>query len=120
MKSMKILFYCVIVVSLVFSVSYAAEKSPEEHGKALFKDPKFAGGSKACNECHPEGRGLEKAGGKKEFRIMGKTQKNLQEAVNFCIVNANKGKPIDEKSGDMKAIVAYIKSLSKPASPGYN
>ena len=56
---------------------------------------------------------------------MGKTQKSLEEAVNFCIENANKGKAIDAKSDMMKDMVAYIKSLAKkPAetpkkAPGY-
>lgn len=84
-----------------------------EKGKALFNDPKFGGGTtgKSCNSCHPDGKGLEKAGKKKEFSIMGQKQKGLEEAVNFCIVNAMKGKAIDPKSEDMANIVAYIKSL---------
>lgn len=84
-----------------------------EKGKALFNDPNFGGGTagKSCNSCHPNGKGLEKAGKKKEFSIMGQKQKGLQEAVNFCIVNAMKGKAIDPKSEDMANIVAYIKSL---------
>jgi cytochrome c len=57
---------------------------------------------------------MEKSGEKKEFNIMGKKQMGLEEAVNFCVVNANKGKAIDPKSEQMKDIVAYIKSL-KPA-----
>ena len=48
---------------------------------------------------------------------MSKKQRNLKEAVNFCIVNANKGKAIDPKSGQTKDIVAYIKSL-KPKKMG--
>jgi len=42
---------------------------------------------------------------------MGKKQKSLEEAVNFCIENALKGKAINPKSEQMKDIVAYIKSL---------
>ena len=48
---------------------------------------------------------------------MGKTQKNIEEAVNFCIINANKGKAIDVKSEQMKDMVAYIKSLKGKAAP---
>jgi cytochrome c len=86
---------------------------PEERGKTLFNDPKFAGGTagKSCNSCHPGGKGLEMSADKKEFKIMGKTQKSLEEAVNVCIEMANKGKAIDPKSEQMKDIVAYIKSL---------
>jgi cytochrome c len=114
MKVFKIALLSVIALGLVFSFAFAA--GDVEKGKALFNDPKFAGGTagKSCNSCHPDGKGLEKSAEKKEFNIMGKKQIGLEEAVNFCIVNANKGKAIDPKSEQMKDIVAYIKSL-KPA-----
>jgi len=103
--------FTLLAVSFISTV-YAADI---EKGKALFNDPKFAGGTsgKSCNNCHPNGKGLEKAGAKKKFGIMGQKQNSLEEAINFCIVNANKGKAIDVKSEDMKNIVAYIKSLGK-------
>jgi len=114
MKVLKITLLSLIAVSLIFSFVFAAGNV--EKGKVLFNDTKFAGGTagKSCNSCHPDGKGLEKAAEKKEFGIMGKKQMGLEEAVNFCIVNANKGKAIDPKSEQMKDIVAYIKSL-KPA-----
>ncbi|MBI5676295.1 MAG: hypothetical protein HZC48_10815 [Nitrospirae bacterium] len=82
-------------------------------GKALFNDPKLGGATsgKSCNTCHPDGKGVEMAADKKEFNIMGKKQNSLEEAVNFCIENAIKGKAIDPASNQMKDIVAYIKSL---------
>jgi len=45
----------------------------------------------------------------------------LENAVNYCIVNANKGKAIDPKSEDMANIIAYIKSLKveMPKKMGY-
>jgi cytochrome c len=115
MKIFKIMILSMIVLGLVFSSAFAMKHMPEERGKALFNDAKFAGGTKACNSCHPEGKGLEKAGAKKEFMIMGKTQKSLEEAVNTCIENANMGKALDVKSAQMKDMVAYIKSLGKKA-----
>jgi cytochrome c len=114
MRPVKIALLSVIALGLIFSFAYAAGDA--EKGKALFNDPKFAGGVKPCNSCHPNGKGLEKAAIKKEFHIMGKTVKSLEEAVNTCIVNANKGKAIDVQSGPMKDIVAYIISL-KPKKP---
>jgi cytochrome c len=113
MKFLKILMLSMVVTGLIFSFAFAAGEA--EKGKALFADAKAFGGQKACSECHPNGKGLEKAGEKKEFKIMGKTQKTLEEAVNFCIENASKGKAIDAKSDKMKDIVAYIKSLGKKA-----
>lgn len=123
MKVLRIVLLSIVALGLLFSGAFAMKHLPEERGKTLFNDAKFAGGTKACNECHPNGKGLEKASDKKEFNIMGKKQKNIEEAVNFCIVNANKGKAIDVKSEQMKDMVAYIKSLKGKAAgkkaPGY-
>ena len=88
-----------------------------EKGKAFFKDPKFAEGAsgKSCASCHPDGKGLEKAGlrGRKEWKNPGGTWLSLQDANNVCIILANKGKAIDPRSAEMKDLVAYIKSLAK-------
>lgn len=113
MKTLKIVLPLLIVLGLTFSLAYAKMHLPEERGKTLFNDTKFGGGTagKSCNSCHPNGKGLEKSADKKEFGIMGKKQKGLEEAVNFCIEMALKGKAIDPKSEQMKDIVAYIKSL---------
>jgi len=118
MKFLRIAFLSLIALGLTFTVAFAAGEA--EKGKALFNDAKFAGGVKSCNSCHPNGKGLEKAADKKEFHVMGKTQKSLEDAINACIVNANQGKAIDVKSAQMKEMVAYIKSLKakKPAA-GY-
>ncbi len=95
--------------------SYDTMAGDVERGKALFKDTTFGSGTsgKSCNSCHPNGKGLEVAGEKKEFNIMGKKQYSLEEAVNFCIETALKGKAIDPNSKDMKDIVTYIRSLKK-------
>lgn len=116
MKSIRIMVLAMIALGLVFSGAFAADM---EKGKALFNDPKLGGGTsgKSCGSCHPDGKGLENAADKKEFNIMGKKQKGLEGAVNFCIENAMKGKSIDPKGADMANIVAYIKSLKgKPAA----
>ena len=115
MKIVKITVLFLIILGLTFSMAFAMKHLPEERGKALFNDPKFTGGTagKSCNSCHPDGKGLEKSADKKEFNIMGKKQKGIEEAINFCIVNANKGKAIDPKSEQMKDMVAYIKALKE-------
>ena len=84
-------------------------------GHALFNDKHLGNGmaGKSCNSCHANGKGLEAAGSKQMFNIFGEMQHSLEEAVNFCIVNALKGTAIDPKSREMKNIVAYIKSLKK-------
>jgi len=84
-----------------------------ERGKALFNDVNFAGGTlgNSCNTCHPDGRHLENAASKKEFRIMGIKLNSLEDAINFCIETHRKGKAIDPKGEDMAEIIAYIKTL---------
>lgn len=136
MKKLTIVIVCIIATGLLFTAAFAAHHVESgtaafiagdvAKGKALFNDTKFGGATsgKSCNSCHPNGKGLEKAGDKKEFNIMGKKQKSLEEAVNFCIEMAIKGKAIDTASNQMKDIVAYIKSLKgmmmeKKQSPGY-
>lgn len=111
MKKIIMPLIMMLMLALICSLAYAKHHTPEERGKTLFNDAKFAGGQKACSQCHPDGKGLQAAGDKKEFRIMGDKQKSLEEAVNVCIINANKGKAIDAASDQMKDIVAYIKSL---------
>lgn len=123
MKMAKIVMLSFAVIGLVITAAFAAGDAVK--GKALFNDKKFAGGSKSCNDCHANGKDMGKAADKKEFKIMGKTQKSLEEAVNACIEGANKGKAIDVKSAQMQDMVAYIKSLkaadkpAKKAAGGY-
>ena len=131
MKAFKITALLLMAVGLVFFLTFTAHSLTEgdvEKGKALFNDVNFGSGTsgKSCNSCHLNGKGLEMSGEKKEFNIMGKKQNSLEEAVNFCIKMALKGKAIDPESEDMFNIVAYIKSLKeKPAesptekAPGY-
>ena len=113
MNLLKITLLSLIAVGLVFSFAFATGDMAK--GKALFNDPKLAGGTagKSCNSCHPDGKGLENAGMKKEFNLGGKKQTGIEEAINTCIENALKGKALDKKSQEMKDLAAYIKSFEK-------
>jgi len=117
MKFLKITVLSMIALGLVFSSALAVQHTPEERGKTLFNDPKAFGGQTACSSCHPDGKGLEMAGTKKGWTTPAGKTKTLEEAVNLCIVNANKGKAIDVKSEQMKDMVAYLKSLGKKEAP---
>ncbi|MFU8819022.1 MAG: c-type cytochrome [Desulfurivibrio sp.] len=121
MKTREVVVTAAIILGLIAPAAWAGGHLPEERGKKLFQDQRAFGGEMSCSACHPDGSGLEQAGSKTSFRIMGKTQNSLEEAVNFCIVNANKGKAIAVDSAEMKDMVAYIKSLAgkKPAASGY-
>lgn len=101
----------VMLLLLSFSFAFADDIAK---GRALYNDPKLGGGTrgKSCASCHPESSAARWID-KKEFTIMGKKAKSLEEAINICIENAMNGKAIDPKGADMKAMVAYIKSLKK-------
>jgi cytochrome c len=112
MKLQAILVAAFLVCSMGL-VAHAGEVGSADHGKKLFNDPHFAGGSRSCNSCHPDGQGLDHAASKTHFSIMGGSQNSLEEAVNACIVGASKGKAIPTDSQEMKDIVAYIKSVAR-------
>jgi len=114
MKIVKITLFSLLAVALVFTLAMAGDVAK---GKALFNDPTLGGATagKSCGSCHPNGKGLEKVADKAEFKLAGKSQKSMEEAINVCIENANKGKALDTKSDQMKDLVAYLKSLKPKA-----
>jgi cytochrome c len=109
MKIFKIALLSLISISLVISFAFAAGNV--EKGKALFNDPKAFGGQKACNSCHPDGKGLEGTAKNNKWMTPAGPTSTLTETINHCIVNANKGKALDPKSQEMQDLIAYIKSL---------
>ena len=107
MRGLRISIFVMISFSLMITLAMAA--GDVEKGKALFNDPKLGGGTAgiSCNSCHPDGKGMEKAG----------DMKGIEKHINACIKGPLKGKGIDAKSAEMANIVAYIKSL-KGKAPG--
>lgn len=107
MRGLRIAVFVMISFALMLTLTMAAGDMGK--GKALFSDPNLGGGTAgvSCNSCHPDGKGMEKAG----------DMKGLEKQVNACIKGALKGKEIDPKSAEMADIVAYIKSL-KGKTPG--
>lgn len=116
MKTLKIVSV-VVMVMLASSAVLAMKHLPEERGKTLFNDPKLGNGTagKSCNTCHPDGKGLEGVGDKKEWKNPGGTFKSLEDVVNVCIEMALKGKALDVKSDQMKDMISYLKSLKPKA-----
>ena len=108
-RTVSVLAFLVLAFSI--TMSYATQHNAEERGKAHFNNPTFAAARNPASTCHPEGRGLEGAGAKAKFSIMGGEQNSLEEAINVCIVNANKGKALDVNSSEMQELTSYIKSL---------
>lgn len=112
---MKVLRLTVIVGIIVLFTSslFAFSTGDLQKGQALFRDEGFAGATRgrSCNSCHINGKGLEHAGNRTGWTIMGKRCKNLEDAVNYMIEKGLHGKAIDPRSEEMVHIVAYIKSL---------
>ncbi len=98
----------VLALTVLLGTSMAIAMQHEaslEKGKALFNDPKLGTTGKSCNDCHPGGKGAEKAAAKND--------NDIERIVNGCITHSIKGKALDVKSVEMQSIVLYIKSLSK-------
>ncbi len=109
MSGFKRIALVVLAASLGSGIALAAQNEASvDKGKALFNDPKLGTTGRSCNDCHPNGKGAEKAASKKD----------IENIVNGCITQSIKGKALDAKSVEMRSLVQYIKILGqKPASP---
>jgi cytochrome c len=112
-KTVLLIIISTLTLTIAFTLAVAEHQTPADKGKIHFNNPEFAGGERACSSCHPNGRGLEGAGTKSSFAIMGSQQASLEEAINMCIVNGNKGDALKVLATEMQEIVSYIKSLGK-------
>ncbi len=102
MKSFEVVVLVLLTLLLAGSLALGVEhKASVEQGKALFNDPKLGSTGKSCNDCHPAGKGIEKAAG----------TKNLEAIVNGCITQALQGKALDVRSVEIQSLVQYINSL---------
>lgn len=101
MKIFRISLIGMFFIGLIAMVAFAAGDPAK--GKVLFNDPTLGGGTAgvSCNSCHPDGKGLEKAG----------ERKDLVTFANSCIQKALQGKGLDPNSEEMTDLIAYIKSL---------
>jgi cytochrome c len=111
MRKSTVLAAVLLVFAFSCTLAIAKNHTAEERGKAHFNNPAFAAGKKSCSTCHPNGRGIEGAGAKTAFSIMGGAQDSLEQVINVCIVNANKGNALEANSTEMQELVSYIKSL---------
>lgn len=99
----KALISGLVVVMVMAAGTVVAGKSSIEQGKMLFNDPTLGGSTNdsTCNSCHPEGKGLEKAG----------DNDKLASVINRCITGPLKGEKIDGRSVAMRSLKMYILSL---------
>ncbi|MBU1710792.1 MAG: hypothetical protein KKE17_12365 [Proteobacteria bacterium] len=89
----------------LMSVPAFAEEASVELGEKLFNNPGLGASQNAinCNTCHPNGEGMENAGGKA----------NLVATINRCIVGPLKGEALNEETVAMQSLKMYIQSLGK-------
>ena len=107
MKGVKIAFLFILAAAFAAGIVSAAQNEASvEKGKALFNDTKLGTNGKSCNTCHPDGKGLNKAGAKSD----------LARIVNKCISIPLKGKPLDPESLEMQSLILYVKSFG-PKKP---
>ena len=104
MTKMKIVLMLAAVLFFCGSSAWA-EKPSVEQGEKLFNDSGLGASENAtsCGSCHPQGKGMEKAGANPQ----------LGEMINRCVQGPLKGKAIDEQSEIMESLQMYIKSLAK-------
>ena len=99
------------IIGLAASTGFAA--SSVAKGKKLFSDAKLGTNGMSCSSCHPDGKGLEKAGlhGRQEWTNPGSTWLNLEDTNNVCIMMALKGKnilPYGFLSLDLSLIISLL------------
>lgn len=120
MKKEIIALFVVLILVLPLTAALAKHHTAEERGRAHFNNPSFAGGKTSCSTCHPNGRGLENAGTKEGFSIGSNKQASLEDMINVCIVNANKGNALALDATEMQELSAYVRSLvaAPPSATG--
>ena len=102
MKGPATVLIIIIAAVLAGSLAISQEQASSDKGRMLFNDPKLGANGKTCNTCHPNGKGLERAG----------SRANLVDIINGCITIPLKGTAFAPQSVEMQSLVLYIKSLS--------
>jgi hypothetical protein len=96
---------CVLLGALVLP-ALAMSGPSAERGRELFSSTKLGTSGKSCSDCHPGGSGLAAAAGYSDER--------LAEIVNRCIRKPLKGTPLGLESSDLKSLVMYLRTFTKP------
>ncbi len=87
------------------SLTVAVEGPTLELGKTLFESNELGTAERSCNNCHPDGKGLDKTGQSDDATI--------KERINRCIRNAQGGEVLDAGSQEMEALLNYVRFLSE-------
>lgn len=93
-----------VVPAFLASMAMAGEGPSKKLGKELFERPKLGSNGKSCADCHPDGKGLNKAASY--------DADELGNIINQCIKGPLEGNGLAPSENNMKSLIIYIKSLS--------
>jgi cytochrome c peroxidase len=100
----------VLTVLIVIALSAGTVSSAKtggaasiDRGKVLFSDPRLGTNGRSCNDCHSNGKGMDRVA----------NSPDLPGMVNGCITTALKGAALDERSTEMESLLLYIRSFGK-------
>ncbi|TLM69382.1 MAG: cytochrome C [Deltaproteobacteria bacterium] len=97
------LFLCAIIAATFPTASAAS--SLDAVGRTLFESTTLGKSGRSCSTCHPGGRGLEQVD---DF-----TDDELKDIINACIRDALHGSKLAENAEELRALVAYVRSLKR-------
>jgi len=100
---MRIGLLLLLVVCLPSSLT-AYETPGIETGRTLFNSTALGSNQKSCQQCHPDGQGLDE--------IAAYDDVTLKEMINFCIRDALKGEMLDMESQELSSMLLYVRSLA--------
>jgi len=93
------------IISVWGSMVPAADPPLQLRGWQLFGSEKLGTSGNSCTGCHPDGSKLKGA--------ISASDEDLAAMINQCITGPLKGKALDPKSTEMKALQLYTRSLAK-------
>ena len=83
----------------------AADPPLQLKGWQLFGSEKLGTSGSSCADCHPDGSKLKGA--------ITASDEDLAATINRCIIGPLKGKALDPRSTEMKALLIYTRNLAK-------
>lgn len=95
--------FSLLVALATATSSFAGD--PVTRGRELFTSRQLGTNGKSCSTCHADAGKFRKVATYKD--------ETLVDIVNNCIEKALKGKPLPPDSDDMKALVAYLRSVAQ-------
>lgn len=98
----------VILLLFTFGLTASAIEAPSlSLGKSIFDSTQLGTSGRSCDNCHPQGKGLDKIADFNDLEI--------KDIINACIRDAQKGQMISLESQEMNALLSYVRTFEKAA-----